>query len=380
MVHHAPLGMARLPPWIGVQKINDVKARIGQTLDHGESIAHMQPHILQLAIPNVAERPDHPVQEWLAPDKANVRCGQRLPGEMFPSAEADFKPQWAIVVEQPCRIERAIFRHFHPWKQFFDKRGLPLAQLMPLATTVETTDGGWIVHPGADNGANERSKAPSASLRVTIMGKGKKAKAAAKAEHRMVGKAAELRTKAPIAVLGAATEVADQPPLVALSIATLATGLVLRQRHLARTGARMLLAHGLATGGKTLLKRAIDRSRPARALKDGSHRMESGSGGGNGDFNSFPSGHTAGAVSVAEAVSHTQPGMATAARTGATAVAVLQIPRGKHYPSDVLAGAIIGFVADRIAGMIVDRTEHLLARQKRPEDNAALAETEAHPS
>lgn len=124
----------------------------------------------------------------------------------------------------------------------------------------------------------------------------------------------------------------------------------------------MLVAHALATGGKTILKRSIDRSRPARALEDGQAKVGAGGGADDTAFNSFPSGHTAGAVSVAEAVAHTVPRFALAARSSAAAVAVVQLPRGAHYPTDVAVGAIIGWSAERLAGIFVDSAERALDR------------------
>lgn len=214
------------------------------------------------------------------------------------------------------------------------------------------------------------------------MGKNKKkAKKIAEAEHELVGSVAAAAERKPIALLGAASEIADQPPLVALSLATVTAGLMLRRRDMTRTGARMLLAHALATGGKTILKRSIDRARPGRALSDGEAKVGAGKGASDTEFNSFPSGHTAGAVSVAEAVARTTPQLALPARTGAAAIAGVQLPRGAHYPTDVAIGALIGWTAERLAAAIVDAAERRIdrAREQRS-DGAALAEAEAHPS
>jgi membrane-associated phospholipid phosphatase len=211
--------------------------------------------------------------------------------------------------------------------------------------------------------------------------KKKKAKQAADAEHALVGAVAESARHKPVALLGKASEIADQPPLVAISLATIAVGAVLRRRDVARTGTRMLLAHAIATAGKTVLKRSIDRSRPARALAEGKHETGSGKGASDTSFNSFPSGHTAGAVSVAEAIAHTAPGLAAPARGSAAAVAAIQLPRGAHYPSDVAVGAVIGWLAERLAGMLVNAGERAIDRQlAKRADPEGLAEAEAHPS
>ncbi|MCC2978513.1 phosphatase PAP2 family protein [Sphingomonas sp. IC4-52] len=214
------------------------------------------------------------------------------------------------------------------------------------------------------------------------MGKNKKkAKRIAEAEHELVGSVAAAAEHKPVALLGAASEIADQPPLVALSVATIAAGLILRRRDITRTGARMLLAHALATGGKTILKRSIDRSRPARALLDGEAKVGAGKGADDTEFNSFPSGHTAGAVSVAEAVARTAPRLAWPARSGAAAVAAVQLPRGAHYPTDVAIGAVIGWTAERLADAIIDAAERGFNRVREQRlESTALALAEAHPS
>jgi len=213
------------------------------------------------------------------------------------------------------------------------------------------------------------------------MSGGKKAKRAAEAEHKATREAAKLRNNPIVAAVGAASEVADQPPLVALGLGTLALGALLRRPALARSGARMLAAHAIATGVKTLLKRGVDRTRPARALKDGRHRLTKGRGGGDTDFNSFPSGHTAGAVTVAEAVARDNPRAATPARLAAGAIGAMQLPRGAHYLSDVAVGAAIGWLSERIASAALAAGERAFVQMRANRVEAiAEDEAEAHPS
>ena len=66
----------------------------------------------------------------------------------------------------------------------------------------------------------------------------------------------------------------------------------------------------------------------------------------DGPFSSFPSGHTADAVSAARAVARVYPGAGMPAYGAAASVAVIQIPRCAHYPSDIAAGALIGLAAE----------------------------------
>lgn len=147
--------------------------------------------------------------------------------------------------------------------------------------------------------------------------------------------------------VGEASEMADQPPLIALSAAALAAGLLLRRPRLALAGARMLGTHAMATGLKTALKRGIDRTRPYVLDEEGRYVVRKGRRR-DTRYNSFPSGHTAGAVAVAQAIARTEPRAAGPARVWAAAIALIQVPRGAHYPSDVAAGAALGFAADGI--------------------------------
>ena len=146
-------------------------------------------------------------------------------------------------------------------------------------------------------------------------------------------------------IAGDLSEVGDQPPLRAIAAATIAAGAVGRDRRLTLAGMRMLAAHQMATSIKSVIKQAVDRTRPEVVLDGGAYR----SGKGRHEesrFNSFPSGHTAGAVAVARAVGRDYPGAALPALVVAGAVAAVQVPRGKHYVSDIVAGALIGLAAE----------------------------------
>ena len=158
-------------------------------------------------------------------------------------------------------------------------------------------------------------------------------------------RAADVQQQPLVRWLGQASEMADQPPLVAISLATLAAGLLLRRPTVAIAGARMLATHAVATGIKAQVKRAVDRTRPYVLAEENRYVVRKGEEN-QSRFNSFPSGHTAGAVAVAQAIARTHTPAALPARLWAAAIALVQIPRCAHYPSDVAAGAAIGFGAD----------------------------------
>lgn len=189
------------------------------------------------------------------------------------------------------------------------------------------------------------------------MGKGKQAKrmgqdlvdADIDAGHRLVR---ELADHPVVLVAGKLSEVADQPPMVAINVATIAVGLIAKDAKLARTGVRMLAAHGLATAIKAVIKRNVDRARPNQFSDRDDHRPKPGDTD-EGPQNSFPSGHTAGAVAVARAVVREYPGLAVPGYAAATGIAAIQVPRGTHFPIDVVVGAVIGWAAEAVVARVL---------------------------
>lgn len=157
-----------------------------------------------------------------------------------------------------------------------------------------------------------------------------------------------------IKALGKASDLADQPPLIAASALTLASGLILGKPWLARTGFRMLASHALATFVKTMVKDRVDRTRPKKVERKGEHEIAKGKSK-DGEERSFPSGHSAGAVAVARAIVAENPGAAPVAYPLAGFAAGMQLPRKAHFLSDVVAGIVIGLVADRLVGAILSR-------------------------
>ena len=158
--------------------------------------------------------------------------------------------------------------------------------------------------------------------------------------------------------LGTMSEIGDQPPLLALSGAVLAYGVLAGDRRAAEAGVRMMGSLILATWIKTGFKHLVSRTRPNVLLDDGQYELDA-FGPDEGSWQSFPSGHTAGSVAVARALGRAYPQARTAAYAGAAAVALIQIPRGAHYPADVAGGAVVGLVAeaviDGVAGHLFPR-------------------------
>lgn len=185
--------------------------------------------------------------------------------------------------------------------------------------------------------------------------KGRKAvKAVEKADIAVAREAGEVRDHPAVAALAKVGELGDQPPMVALCAATIAAGLARRDGRLVSTGVRMLAAHALATGIKHVIKRSVDRTRPKLLVEEG--RYETGPGRHkDGEYSSFPSGHTAGALAVARAFARDYPEGAWPAYVGAAVIAGIQIPRCHHFPSDIGAGAVIGLAAESAVSWGYDR-------------------------
>lgn len=157
-----------------------------------------------------------------------------------------------------------------------------------------------------------------------------------------------------VRIAGQISEVADQPPLRAIVSATLVAGALARDKRLTVAAVRMLATHQLATSVKSVIKSAVDRTRPEVMLDSGHY--ESGEGRHDeSPFNSFPSGHSAGAVAVARAIGRDYPKAARPALAVALGLAAIQVPRGKHFVSDVIAGIAIGLAADAIVTVVARR-------------------------
>jgi membrane-associated phospholipid phosphatase len=146
----------------------------------------------------------------------------------------------------------------------------------------------------------------------------------------------------------------DQPPLRALCGAAVAAGLLRGDDRLAKAGLRALAAHTVATMAKNAIKRRIDRTRPFVAVNgsDGGHKPSPGRDESK-EETSFPSGHSAGAAAVAAAFARDYPEHAGIAAAAGAAIALAQIPRCAHYPTDVGGGVALGLAAEAITGRLL---------------------------
>lgn len=190
----------------------------------------------------------------------------------------------------------------------------------------------------------------------------KAATAVEKADVAVAQAAGKVRDTPFAKAIGTVGKVGDQPPMLVLSGATLAAGLWRRDQRLVRAGTRMLAAELVATALKSLVKRSVSRTRPSMMLDEGRYEMRRG-GPNQRKWNSFPSGHTAGAVAVSRALAREYPRARLPAYTAATAIAGAQIPSCNHYPTDIGAGVAIGLLSDWLVDRGVRVLEPPLERQ-----------------
>jgi membrane-associated phospholipid phosphatase len=160
-----------------------------------------------------------------------------------------------------------------------------------------------------------------------------------------------------VRALGALSEVADQAPAMTLCGALTVGGLIAGRPKLAEAGLRMLASVLVATAIKGVVKSAVTRARPHVLLDEGRYAFGTSEPEG-GDWHSFPSGHTADAVAAARALAGVVPAATGAAYSAAAAIALIQVPRAKHYPLDVAAGLAVGILAEAL----VDATAEVVLR------------------
>ena len=170
------------------------------------------------------------------------------------------------------------------------------------------------------------------------------------------------RETLPVRALSFSSKMGDQPPLRLLCGAVIVAGLVARDARLSGAGARMLASHSLATWTKNVIKNRIDRTRPN--ANGGSHPTIEPGTDTSKEETSFPSGHSAGAAAVAAAFARDYPEYRAPAYAAAGAVALAQVPRCSHYPSDDGAGIAIGIAADSVVEIGV-RVARLAGKQVR---------------
>lgn len=147
-------------------------------------------------------------------------------------------------------------------------------------------------------------------------------------------------------------KVADQGPLYAIGAAFLVIGCSSRRGRLAAAGISMLAAVGMADAGKSLTKRMVKRTRPHVLLEEGHYAAEAG-GSDRKPEQSFPSGHVAGSVAAARALTRIFPEARPWPMLVAAALGVTRVLKGAHWPLDLVAGAVIGLIAEAVTSSLL---------------------------
>ncbi len=127
------------------------------------------------------------------------------------------------------------------------------------------------------------------------------------------------------------------PISIAAPILIFGTGLIEKDQELKQKGLMIGATFLATTVFVTALKHAVNRARPFESYPDIQKMAAGGS-------SSFPSGHTSDAFSTATSLSLAFPKWYVIAPSYiyATAVGYSRMHLGVHYPSDVLAGAVVG--------------------------------------
>lgn len=117
------------------------------------------------------------------------------------------------------------------------------------------------------------------------------------------------------------------------------------------TGTRMIIPAGCLSfviehTTHKLLKKTTKRSRPFETLPQIRSLMRPL------DAFSFPSGHAASAFVMATLLQHLYPFLVVPLYLCASIIAISRIYNGLHYPSDIMAGSVIGLFSARI-GLII---------------------------
>ncbi len=130
---------------------------------------------------------------------------------------------------------------------------------------------------------------------------------------------------------------ADAPICIAAPILITTIGLIRKDKKITNQGLEIGVAFAATVAGTYALKYAVDRNRPYVTHPDLKPL-------GSESSRSFPSGHTSSAFSTAMSLSLIYPKwyVAVPAFAWASATGYSRMYLGVHYPTDVLAGAVLG--------------------------------------
>jgi len=136
----------------------------------------------------------------------------------------------------------------------------------------------------------------------------------------------------------------DGVTLVILCAGLWGVGWLLHRQTYQQAGRDAFVAYVLAGLLTQLFKHLIGRPRPRFAHQGAFDYGPSLQGG----LDAFPSGHTSASFAVAAVLARVFPAWAWAWYGGAVFVGLSRFVRGSHFPTDVLGGAVLGFLVGYI--------------------------------
>src|SRR4051794_36445464 len=144
----------------------------------------------------------------------------------------------------------------------------------------------------------------------------------------------------------------SEPLFVAGIVLLLVAGVVLHRRRLIAAGVLAVAASGLAVGAASLIGGIVARPRPfvadAHVRVFLAHAPDPG----------FPSDHATAAFAIAAVLIARLGRSAIPVLIAASALAIARVLVGVHYPSDVLAGAVLGTAVGALICLIAAKAAH----------------------
>lgn len=133
---------------------------------------------------------------------------------------------------------------------------------------------------------------------------------------------------------------ASEAVFIALCVGLILVGLLVRRRPLAIAGALAVLSAGLSLAVAHVISTAVDRQRPfvdhaGQITSFVHHAADPG----------FPSDHATAAFAIAATLVLRLGWRWWPTLLAATVLGIVRVALGVHYPSDVLAGAVLGVAA-----------------------------------
>jgi len=148
----------------------------------------------------------------------------------------------------------------------------------------------------------------------------------------------------------------DGETLILLSVGVFLVGYAWKREAFRQAGIDSLVAHAVAGIAVQIPKHIIGRPRPRFTHQDAFEYGPSIQGG----LDAFPSGHATASFAVAAVFARYVPRMAWLWYGAASYVGLCRFLRGSHFPTDVIAGAVLGFLVGYVCARPYKEWRHSL--------------------